>query len=55
MPTAEEKAAFKEAAAPVYDWFNANVDGGPEVFEALTASVAAAEEKLESSRAGDLN
>ncbi|MGB1829842.1 MAG: TRAP transporter substrate-binding protein DctP, partial [Paracoccaceae bacterium] len=32
VPTPEEKAAFKEAAAPVYDWFKANVDGGEQAF-----------------------
>ena len=36
VPTPAEKAAFKEAAAaPVYDWFKANVDGGTEAFDAL--------------------
>ena len=28
VPTPAEKAAFKEAASPVYDWFKSNVDGG---------------------------
>lgn len=46
VPTPEEKAKFKAAATPVYAWFKANVKGGPEVFDALTASVAKAEEKL---------
>ena len=41
VPTPEQKAAFKAAAAPVYDWFKSNVDGGEEVFDAM---VAAAEE-----------
>ena len=54
VPTPDEKAAFKDAAAPVYDWFKDNVDGGTEVFDALTASVAAAEAEIEASRAGDL-
>ena len=36
VPTPEEKAAFPEAAAPVYDWFKENVDGGEErVHDAL--------------------
>lgn len=46
VPTPEEKAMFKEAAAPVYEWFKQNVDGGPAAFDALNASVAAAEAAL---------
>lgn len=55
VPTPDQKAAFKEAAAPVYDWFKSNVDGGEAIFDALTASVAAAEAAIEASRASDLN
>lgn len=51
VPTPEEKAAFKEAAAPVYDWFKANVDGGSEAFDALVASVAEAEAEINAARA----
>ena len=55
VPSAEEKAAFREAAAPVYDWFNANVDGGQERFDALSAAVAQAEAEINAARAEDLN
>lgn len=55
VPTPGEKAAFKEAAAPVYDWFKANVDGGDEVFNALTSAVAAAEADINAGRAKDIN
>ncbi len=55
VPSPEEKQAFKDAAAPVFDWFNANVDGGPAIFDALTASVAAAEADIDAARATDLN
>ncbi len=55
VPTPEEKAAFKEAAAPVFDWFRENVAGGPEIIEALNAAVAEAEAELEEIRASDLN
>ena len=48
VPTPEQKAAFKEAAAPVYDWFKANVDGGTEVFDAMVAAAADAEAKIDS-------
>jgi len=50
VPTPEEKAAFKESAAPVYDWFKDNVDGGAEIFDALTASVAEAEAAIDGVR-----
>lgn len=55
VPTPDQKAAFKAAAAPVYDWFKANVDGGGAVFDALTASVAEAEAAIAASNAADLN
>lgn len=54
VPTPDEKAAFKDAAAPVYDWFKANVKGGEEVFNALTAAVADAEKTLSAGRAADI-
>ncbi|MEM9971591.1 MAG: TRAP transporter substrate-binding protein DctP, partial [Pseudomonadota bacterium] len=55
VPTPEEKAAFAEAAAPVFDWFKANVDGGEAIFNALTASVAEVEAEIDAQRAADLN
>ncbi|MEM9062536.1 MAG: TRAP transporter substrate-binding protein DctP [Pseudomonadota bacterium] len=55
VPTPEEKAAFKQAAAPVYDWFKSNVDGGDKIFEALTGAVAEAEAKIDEGAAKDLN
>lgn len=47
VPTPEEKAAFKDAAAPVYEFFKNNVDGGAEVFEAMVAAAAEAEAKID--------
>ncbi|RME16182.1 MAG: C4-dicarboxylate ABC transporter substrate-binding protein [Alphaproteobacteria bacterium] len=55
VPTPAEKAEFKAAAAPVYDWFKANVRGGPEIFDAMTAAVAEAEAKLAEDLAKDIN
>ena len=55
VPTPEEKEAFREAAAPVFDWFQENVDGGPEIFEALTKAVAEAEADLAAEYEADLN
>ncbi|MCP4182750.1 MAG: C4-dicarboxylate ABC transporter substrate-binding protein [Hyphomicrobiales bacterium] len=46
VPSPEEKAKFKAAATPVYDWFKTNVKGGTEIFDSLTSNVAKAEEKL---------
>ena len=54
VPTPAEKAAFKEAAAPVYDWFKANIQGGEPIFDALVAAVAAAEEDINGARMMDL-
>ncbi|MDU8909829.1 TRAP transporter substrate-binding protein DctP [Aestuariicoccus sp. MJ-SS9] len=55
VPTPEEKAAFRDAAAPVFDWFKENVDGGEEIFNALTAAVAEAEADLAAAYEADLN
>ncbi|MEP2028515.1 MAG: TRAP transporter substrate-binding protein DctP [Paracoccaceae bacterium] len=55
VPSPDEKAAFKEAAAPVYDWFKENIDGGPVIFDALNAAVAAAEADVNAARDSDVN
>lgn len=55
VPTPDEKSAFKTAAEPVYDWFKANIDGGEEVFDALTAAVADAEAQIDEGLQKDLN
>ena len=55
VPTPAEKAAFKKAAAPVYDWFKSNVDGGKEVFNAFTAAVNKAEADVGGGRSKDIN
>ncbi len=55
VPTPEQKAKFKAAAAPVYDWFKANVKGGPEIFDALTEAVAEAEKKINAGTMKDIN
>jgi TRAP-type C4-dicarboxylate transport system substrate-binding protein len=54
VPSPSEKAAFKQAAAPVYDWFKANVDGGDKIFNALTDAVTAAEGDINAGRAKDI-
>ena len=55
VPTPAQKAAFAEAATPVYDWFKSNVDRGDAIFDALTTAVAAAEADVNAARAADLN
>jgi len=55
VPSPEEMEAFREAAAPVYDWFQNNVPRGPEIFDALADAVEAAEATLEEANARDLN
>ncbi|RJL07542.1 C4-dicarboxylate ABC transporter substrate-binding protein [Paracoccus aestuarii] len=54
VPTPEEKAAFTEAAAPVYDWFTGTVDGGDEILAAFREAVAEAEEGLAAERDRDI-
>ena len=55
VPTPAEKAAFKKASTPVYDWFKSNVEGGEEVFNAFTAAVNAAEADVNGGRSKDIN
>lgn len=55
VPTPEERAMFRDAAAPVYDWFKANIDGGPAIFDALTSAVAEAEAAIDAGMARDIN
>lgn len=55
VPTPAEKAEFREAAAPVYDWFKDNVRGGEEIFDAMVSAVAEAEADIEAGMAADLN
>lgn len=55
VPSPDEKAAFKDAATPVYEWFTTNVERGQEVFDALNTAVASAEAEIGDARAKDLN
>lgn len=55
VPTPAEKAMFKEAAEPVYDWFKENVDNGEMVFEALNQAALEAEEELDDDISSDIN
>ena len=55
VPSPEDKAAFAEAAAPVYTWFEENVDGGTEVLAAMREAVAQAEAAIAATYEGALN
>lgn len=55
VPTPDEKAMFAEAAAPVHDWFRANVDGGDQILDALVTAVSEAEAEIAASYESDLN
>ncbi|SMX23855.1 TRAP transporter substrate-binding protein [Boseongicola aestuarii] len=55
VPTPDDKAAFKEAASPVFAWFGENVEGGTRILDALNASVAVVEAEIDAARAADLN
>ena len=55
VPSPEQKAAFAEAAAPVYAWFEQNVDKGPEILAAFREAIAEAEAEVNAARAADLN
>jgi TRAP-type C4-dicarboxylate transport system substrate-binding protein len=55
VPTADEKAAFKDAAGPVFDWFKANVTGGAETLDAFNTAVERAQEIVNAERATELN
>ena len=54
VPSPEEKAMFREAASPVYAWFQDNVDGGEKVYESLVDAVEDAEERFAESYQEDL-
>ncbi|MEL7183218.1 MAG: TRAP transporter substrate-binding protein DctP [Pseudomonadota bacterium] len=54
VPTPDQKAAFQEAAAPVYDWFAENVDGGEEMLANFRAAIASAEESINTRRAAEM-
>jgi TRAP-type C4-dicarboxylate transport system substrate-binding protein len=55
VPSLEEQEQFRTAAAPVFDWFRANVDGGETILTALTEAVAEAEAALAKANERDLN
>jgi len=55
VPTPEQKAAFAQAAEPVYVWFEENVERGPAILEALREAVSEAETSIDEDLSADLN
>ncbi|MGA1269777.1 MAG: TRAP transporter substrate-binding protein DctP [Gemmobacter sp.] len=55
VPSPAEKAAFKDAVGPVFEWFRTNVKGGPEVLDLFMAEVSEAEAALAAERAAEMN
>lgn len=54
-PKRKSIQAYKDYAAPVYDWFNGNVARGNVIFDALTFSVAAVDADVKAAGTADLN
>jgi len=54
VPTPAQKSEVRQAAAPVYDWFKANVDRGDEIFAALESAVSDAEDQVNAARKLDM-
>lgn len=55
VPTEEQKATFKAAADPAFDWFRGNVPSGPEVLDSFMAHAAAAEAHIDAARMADMD
>ncbi|WP_027998763.1 TRAP transporter substrate-binding protein [Sinorhizobium arboris] len=55
VPTDAEKAEFKAAVEPVFEWFKANVTRGQEVFDLFGAAVSEAQKTVDAERAADIN
>lgn len=54
VPTPEEKAAFKAAAAPAFDWFRKNVKDGGETLDTFTAAVEKAQAAVDADRMANM-
>ena len=54
VPTPAQKASFKEAAKPVYQWFKSNIKNGTAVFDYLIEGVLAAEADISAGMSQDL-
>ncbi|TRD23038.1 TRAP transporter substrate-binding protein DctP [Palleronia caenipelagi] len=55
VPTPDEMDQFADAAQPVYEWFKANVEGGEQVYNALTATVEAVEADIDMQRKASMS
>lgn len=55
VPTPEEKANFQDAAAPVYIWFQENVEGGKKWYELLKSESEKAQQQIAAADKADLS
>ena len=55
VPTPAQKAEFKTAVTPLYDWFKTNVKGGAETLDAFEAAVKTSTDKIDAERAANMN
>ena len=55
VPSPAEKAALRDRAAPVYDWFRKSVEGGSEFLDLLLAEAQKAEAALAAEYETDVN
>lgn len=54
VPTLEEKEQFREAAAPVYTWFQENIEDGEKWYDLLASEAEKAENMIEAQYEQDL-
>lgn len=54
VPTLEEKEQFREAAAPVYTWFQENIEDGEQWYDLLASEAEKAENMIEAQYEQDL-
>ena len=54
VPSDAEKAEFKAAVEPVFDWFKTSVPGGEDIFASFTAAVDEAEATVNEQRAVEI-
>ncbi len=54
VPSPAQKAKFKAASTPVYEWFKKNIKGGDKIFTSLTSNVEKAENEINAGMMKDI-
>ena len=54
VPSDEEKASFRQAVEPVFEWFQSSVPGGADIFSSFTAAVERAQTDVDAKRAAEI-